>query len=111
LATTLCLQYEARTIALAALRRMAQQSEFLLPLPAGMTFNEFFGVTQADLDGKLPLQAWTRAWKPCGVNAHPKPLLRSRSLLAMSNPMRRRPVRVSSHNRSMALCATMLLWA
>ncbi len=52
MATTLCLQHEARKIALAAMLRMAEQAKIELPLPAGRSFNEFFDITQAELDGE-----------------------------------------------------------
>ena len=36
----------------AALHRIAEQANFKLPLPGGVTFLQFFGITQAELDGE-----------------------------------------------------------
>ena len=32
---------------------MAEQTKFKLPLPGGVTFFQFFGITEDELDGEL----------------------------------------------------------
>ncbi len=53
LSTTLCLQYPSMDkVVYAAMFKIGQVMPFILPLPEGKTFTEFFGITQAELDGE-----------------------------------------------------------
>lgn len=53
LATTLCLQFPSMDkVVYAAMFKIGQLMPYTLPLPEGQTFTDFFGITQAELDGE-----------------------------------------------------------
>lgn len=70
LATTLCLQYEAATLAHAAMHEVAKLSGFNLRIPDEQSFQDYFSITQAELDDIIP-QMMSLYKRPKAVVAHP----------------------------------------
>ncbi|GAX78047.1 hypothetical protein CEUSTIGMA_g5489.t1 [Chlamydomonas eustigma] len=74
LPTTLSLRYEGFKIAYAAIYIMAAESNFMLPLPEGVSFFELFNISEAEIDDMRPQLMAPYKKKPSTAPTPAKPL-------------------------------------